>query len=79
MECNPAKQPILKSTLEEIYKNKQDNIRQSEEDQHLTGKYLGQAEWLAQTTHPTIALAVSMLSSVKQYKGTLDALKHLFR
>ena len=78
-DCNPTKQPILKSTLEEIYKNKQADVRQSEEERSLTGKYLGQAEWLSQTTHPTIALAVSILSSLKEYKGTLDALKQLFR
>ena len=79
MECNPAKQPIMKSTIEEIYKNKKAGLRDNEEDRKLTGKYLGQAEWLAQTTHPTITPAVSMLSSLKEYKGTLEALKHLFR
>ena len=68
--------------MEEIYKNMKNDTRQSEGDKSLTSKYLGQAEWLAQTTHPTISpavRAVSMLASVKEYEGTLDALKHLFR
>ena len=40
---------------------------------------LGEAQWLAQTTHPTIAPAVSMISSVKTTEGALAALRHLFR
>ena len=52
---------------------------QSKADQELTGKWLGEAQWLSQTTHQVILPALSILSSIKTTAGTLHALKHLFR
>lgn len=79
LDCNPTRVPLQKATLQQIYANKAVGLKQEEADQKLTEKYLGEAQWLAQTTHPTIAPAVSMLSSVKTTEGTLSALRHLFR
>ena len=79
LECNPTQQPITKNILEELYQNKKDGLKADEEEQQQTRRFLGQAEWISQTTHPTIAPAVSMLSSLKEYKGGLEAMKHLFR
>lgn len=64
-----------------LYENLKAGKQQSEKDQELTGKYLGQAQWLAQTTHPTIAPAISMLSSIvkRNVEGGLDAMIHVMK
>ena len=79
LDCNPASEPLQKAKLQLIYANKAADKKQNEADQKLTEKYLVEAQWLAQTTHPVLSTAVSMLSSVKNYEGSLQALKHLFR
>jgi hypothetical protein len=78
-ECNPTNVPIQKTLLQQIFANKKEGIKQDDDDQKLTEKYLGEAQWLAQTTHPTIATALSMISSVKNTEGALSALTQVFR
>ena len=57
--CNPAKQPLQKDTLKTLYENKAAGKLQSREDLETTGKWMGEAQWLSQTTHPIILPALS--------------------
>ena len=67
--------------MQGLTETREQNQKDSKEDQELTREMLGQAQWLAQTTHPTIAPAVSMLASLVKdgTKGSQKALKHLHR
>ena len=80
-ECNAAKEPLTKSTLDFIGENKRNGIKVDDETFKSNERILGKAQWLAQTTHPTIATAVGILSSLvkEKWRGTDMALKHLLR
>jgi len=79
-ECKPTLTPITDEVIKNLYRNLKEGRKQTDEDQASTMKLLGQAMWINQTTHPVIATAVSMLSSLvkSQVEGALEAMKHLF-
>ena len=79
--CNPVATPIDKNLVNKLYKSLLSGATQSQEDQDMTAKWLGEAQWLSQTTHPNIATAVSIYSSILKHnvEGGLDAMKHLMR
>jgi hypothetical protein len=80
-ECNVESTPITRDIVRNLYKNLDNKETQTDAEQSKTGSMLGKAQWLSQTTHPTISPAVSMYCSIlnKNVKGGLSAVKHLFR
>ena len=80
-QANPVKEPISKAIVKLVHSYRQDGEWESEEVREKIGHYLGEAQWLAQTTHPVICTAVSMYATLLRDapKGSMDAVKHLFR
>lgn len=79
--CNPAKQPITRDLLTEIAAEAEMGNFVDTVDHERFRSGVGEALWLAQTTHPDIAPAVSLLSKrvAKPTPTCLRALKHLVR
>ena len=80
-DCNPGNEPITKSTVIELYEQEQAGNFEAVEDQEMVGHFLGAAQWLAATTTPVIATAVSLLASLtkKRPMGSVEAIHKLFR
>ena len=82
-DCNPSPTPITETIVEMLYENTHKGERQTAAEQEQTSRMLGQAMWLAQTTHPTIAPAVSIYASIlkaeSRVKGGVKAMTHLFK
>ena len=62
--CNPVATPITKTMVQKLYKNKHNGLQQTVEDQFETDSIIGKMQWLGQTTHCTLAVALSIYSSI---------------
>ena len=80
-EANPAKDPINKTIVKALAQSIQGGDKEEEQLVDQVAQYLGEAQWLAATTHPILAPAVSMYASLLKDKprGSLGAMKHMFR
>jgi hypothetical protein len=79
--CNAAKLPITKESLKEIAAEAEMGDYLDEEAHSFYRTVLGEVLWLAQTTHPDIAVAASLLSKrcAKPTPTCAKAIKHLVR
>ena len=75
------KDPINKDMLREIYRNQQEGLVADEEEVTEARSALGEAGFIAQTTHPILAPACSIISSIvgQRTKGITKLTKHLWR
>ena len=80
-ECNPVQEPIHKDYVKKIHEEQVKEMLVDEEQVKEFQRILGDAQWLAQTTHPTLAVACSIYASMgkKVVPSSLAALKHMFR
>ena len=79
--CNPAKEPITRNIIKSLQESLDNGEHCSPEEHALAWLALGDAQWVCQTTHITIATAVSLYSTYMSKKpaGILGAMKHLWR
>ena len=72
-DCNPTALPITDAIVKAIAEGRGE-LYDAEEKQRFQA-HVGQFRWLADTTHPTLSLAASVLSSFtsKPGKGCLEA------
>jgi hypothetical protein len=79
--CNMTKLPITKELLKEIGAEAEMGDYLDDEAHSFFRTVLGEVLWLAQTTHPDIAVATSLLSKrcAKPTPTCAKALKHLVR
>ena len=80
-DCNPAKEPMRKDLLNIIAENKKAGIKASPEVHAMNMKWNGELQWLCQSTHPVLATACGILSTLvaENWVGVDDAIKHTFR
>lgn len=60
-DCNPNKRPIHRDQLKSAYEERLAGDELSPEDQTQYQHMVGELNWVAQTTHPPISVAVSLL------------------
>ena len=78
-DCNAAKNPITKATLQHLHANADNKL--NAELSTVARSTMGELHWLAATTHPKLAVAHSMLAkySANPCEGLLEALKTAIR
>ena len=64
-DCNPVRRPLSKEDLMEMVNNTGDPFSAAELKRYKT--IIGQGNWLAQTTHPTLATATSVLAGYSNH------------
>ena len=79
--CNPVKNAITKDLLKEIASEVELEMFVGPEEITKFQSTMGDINWLAQTTHPDVAVAVSQLAKrcVKPTPACLKAAKHVIR
>ena len=79
VDCNPASQPITKSIIAYIGDHRDEAYGAEQVEQFQ--REVGQLRWLADTTHPLLAPAASILGSFMSSpcEGCLQATHHAFR
>ena len=77
-QCNPKQTPISRRSFIEAVEA---NEELSDGDKTMYRTYVGKINWLSSTTHPSLALAHSILASFSAHptKGALDLLKGVLR
>ena len=80
-DCNAATMPISKSMLKTAAEQREDEDYVTAEEKTLHEHYIGEFNWLNLTTHPSIAVATSIMGS---YNGSpspenLNMCKHMVR
>jgi len=80
-DCNPVNEPITKEIIQRLAQNAAAGLYEPDEVKEKVGHFQGAAQWLSATTHPVLATAVSIYSSlVKQgAKGSMEGMIHLFK
>ena len=82
-DCNPLATPITKTMVQKLYKNKHEGLQQTAAEQAETDSIIGKMQWLGQTTHCTLAVALSVYSSIlsteARVAGGLDAARMMLR
>jgi len=80
-DCNAGLHPIDRTMVIEMMKDCEEQNLQTDDEAKETSKWLGEAMWLSQTTHPTLAVAVSIYASLTKHrpKSSQKAMKMLFR
>ena len=80
-ECNPTQEPIHKDWVKKIHDEQVKEMLVDDAQVKEFQRILGDAQWLAQTTHPTLAVACSIYASMgkKVVPSSLAALKHMLR
>ena len=78
-DCNPVRRPLSKEDLMEMVNNTGDPFSAAELKRYKT--IIGQGNWLAQTTHPTLATATSVLAgySKSPTSSCVPVLHHYLR
>ena len=62
-DCNTNKSPISKEMLKRAAEEQHDDILLADDEKTQFQSHAGDFQWLAQTTHPCIATATSILST----------------
>ena len=78
-DCNPASQPITKQLIAQIGEQREQLYGPAQKEQFQ--REVGQLRWLADTTHPLLAPAASILGSFMSgpCEGCLEATHHAMR
>ena len=80
-DCNTVKSPISKEMLKRAAEEQHDDILLADDEKTKFQSHAGDFQWLAQTTHPCIATATSILSTfcAKPTPTALLMCKHMIR
>ena len=79
--CNPKYVPISKTTLERVAANKSAGLMLDASETSICRQHIGKMRWIADTTHPTLCTALSIISqyAANPPEGFMDLIMDMYK